>query len=310
MRLWKFGRLHGSKIKIDERIRESLGLVDGSQVFSTLFRYQYNGSKSYEIVLSTFGPENYQRLCQATFYMLDVPGACASIAGFLGERNIDILNSISLSMISDVCMVWKMLIDLSYYGDEEMLKSEFDRLKAEGAPELEKVDAMEIEPSRIADRYIKGMVPESSSVRTKLIRKQSDFPSFIKNGEYEIPESYLEDIDNLQDYHPFMMVGDTDSWILSITFLKPETKLIEIGFIIPDRPGAIKTVTQRLADLNINLLTVYTKVLVYYEKMTLLVVADISRCPLEFNELKDELESFIESLPKGYLLESYRQIDI
>jgi len=310
MRLWKFGRLRGTKIKIDERIRDSLGLVDGSQVFSTLFRYQYNGSKSYEIVLSTFGPENYQRLCQATFYMLDVPGACASIASFLGERNIDILNSISLSMISDICMVWKMLIDLSYYGDEEMLKNEFDRLKAEGAPELEKVDAMEIEPSRIADRYIKGMVPESSSVRTKLVRKQTGSPSFIKNGEYEIPESYLENIDNLQDYHPFMMVGDTDSWILSITFLKPETKLIEIGFLIPDRPGAIKTVTQRLADLNINLLTVYTKVLVYYEKMTLLMVADISKCPLGFDELRNELESFIESLPRGYLLESYKQIHI
>jgi len=309
MRLWDFGRLRGSKIKIGEGIRDSLGLVDGSQVFSTLFRYQYNGSKSYEIVLSTFGPENYRRLCEATFYMLDVPGACASIADFLGQRNIDILNSISLSMISNVCMVWRMLIDLSYYGDEEELRAEFDRLKAEGAPELIKVDAMEIEPSRISDRYTKGAAPESSSVSTKVVRKQTQTPSLIMKGELEIPREYLEMIDDLHEGQPFMMVSDTDSWVLSITFLKSETELIEIGFIIPDRPGAINTITQKLARLNINLLTVYTRVMVYYEKMTMVMVADISRCPVGEKELREELNRFIDPL-RGYQLESFRGIKI
>jgi len=310
MRLWDFGRLHGSRIAIGEGIRESLGLVDGSQVFSTLFRYQYNGSKSYEIVLSTFGPENYQRLCQATFYMQDAPGACASIASFLGQRNIDILNSVSLSMISNVCMVWKMLIDLSYYGEEGELRAEFDRLKAEGAPELIKVDTMEIEPSRISDRYTKGVAPESASVSTKAVRKPTRSPSLITNGEFELPKDILEMIDDLQDGQPFMMVGDTDSWVLSVTFLKPETVLMEIGFVIPDRPGAINAVAQKLAGLNINLLTVYTRVLVYYEKMALIVVADVSRCPMGHEELREELERFMGSLRGSYRMESFSKIEL
>lgn len=310
MRLWDFGRLQGNKVKISDKIGSPLGLVDGSQVFSTVFRYSYNGCVSYEIVLSTFGPENYRRICQATFYMLDAPGACASISRFLGERNIDILNSVSLSMISDVCMVWKMLIDLSYFGDEEELKTEFERLKMDGAPQLEKVDALIVEPSYISDRYTKGVAPESSSVRTKVLRKLTKTPSRIKDGLFEIPEDHLEMFDNLQEDQPLMMVGDTDSWVLSITFLKPEIDLVEIGFVIPDRPGAINEVTEELAKYNINLLSVYTKVLVYYERMTLVVVADISRCPKDSSELRESLENFISSLRGQYELSSFTKIDV
>ncbi|MBM4237102.1 MAG: hypothetical protein FJ151_01285, partial [Euryarchaeota archaeon] len=67
MRLWDFVRMRDSKVKIGEKIGKPLGLVDGSQVFSTVFRYDYNGRSSYEIVLSTFGPENYREICDATF---------------------------------------------------------------------------------------------------------------------------------------------------------------------------------------------------------------------------------------------------
>jgi len=309
MRLWDFGRLHGNKVKISEKLGRPLGLVDGSQVFSTVFRYSYNGSKSYEIVLSTFGPENYRRICQATFYMLDAPGACASISKFLGERNIDILNSVSLSMISDVCMVWKMLVDLSYYGDEENLLADFDRMKAEGAIQLEKVDALEVEPSHISDRFTKGVAPKSSSMRTKVVRKLTKTPSRITDGWFEIPQDHLDMFEGLEEGQPLMMVGDTDSWVLSITFLKPETKLLEIGFVIPDRPGAINEVTQELAGHQINLLSVYTKVLVYYEKMTLVVVADTSKCALDSNGLRESLKNFISSLRGNYELSSFTEID-
>jgi len=309
MRLWDFGRLKGNKVRISEKLGRPLGLVDGSQVFSTVFRYSYNGSRSYEIVLSTFGPENYRRICQATFYMLDAPGACASISRFLGERNIDILNSVSLSMISDVCMVWKMLIDLSYYGDEEELLSEFDRLKTEGTSLLEKVDALEVEPSHISDRYTKGVAPASSSVRTKVVRKLTKTPSNISEGWFEIPQDHLEMFEGLEEDQPLMMVGDTDSWVLSITFLRPETKLVEIGFVIPDRPGAINEVTQKLAGHSINLLSVYTKVLVYYEKMTLVVVADISKCGLDAGGLKSSLEDFVSTFGGKYELSTFKEID-
>ena len=96
MQIYDFGRLRGNKVRISESLGRPLGLVDGSQVFSTMFRYDHDGKVSHEIVLSTIGPENYREICNVTFYLIDVPGACAQVAKFLGERNIDILNSVSL----------------------------------------------------------------------------------------------------------------------------------------------------------------------------------------------------------------------
>ncbi len=61
--------------------------------------------------------------------MIDSPGACAQVSKFLSDRNIDILNSVSLSIISNVCMVWKMLADLSYYGEPAELLTDFEALK-------------------------------------------------------------------------------------------------------------------------------------------------------------------------------------
>jgi predicted amino acid-binding ACT domain protein len=310
MRLWDFGRLNNSKVKIGERIGKPLGLVDGSQVFSTMFRYDYNGRHSYEIVLSTFGPENYRQICSATFYMLDVPGACAQIAKFLGERNIDILNSVSLSMISNVCMMWKMLIDLSYYGDANTLKEEFERMRRERSPAIEKVEAMEIEPSHISDRYTKGVVAASAGGRTRTTRKIHRTPSIIRNGEFEIPSEYTSMIEGIGEGQMVMMVGDTDSWVLSITFLNPNTQLIEIDFTIPDRPGAIFEVTSALAKHSINLISVYTKVLVYYETMTLELVADVSSSDLDVEGLKTKLNEILANLRGKYSLDVCRPIHV
>ncbi|MEM2944308.1 MAG: ACT domain-containing protein [Methanomassiliicoccales archaeon] len=310
MRLWDFGRLKGSKIKISEKIGQPLGLVNGSQVFSSMFRYDYNGRTSYEIVLSTFGPENYREICDATFYMLDVPGACAQIAKFLGDRNIDILNSVSLSVISNVCMMWKMLVDLSYYGSYETLLEEFSRLKQEGSPLIDKVEAMEIKPSHISDRYTKGVVPSNTSVRTRTMRKIHRTPSIIRNGEFEIPSEYLRMIEGISDGQVVMMVGDTDAWVLSITFLNPETTLAEIDFIIPDKPGAIYEVTSILAKYNINLVSVYTKVLVYYDTMTLELVGDMTKSGTDLEDLRKVLVERISALKGKYELVKIKKIEI
>ncbi len=310
MRLWDFVRMRDSKVKIGEKIGKPLGLVDGSQVFSTMFRYDYNGRSSYEIVLSTFGPENYREICDATFYMQDVPGACAQIAKFLGERNIDILNSVSLSMISNVCMMWKMLVDLSYYGDFTTLKEEFERLKREASPTIGKVEAMEIEPSHISDRYTKGVVPPGASIRTRTTRKMHRTPSIIRNGEFEIPSEYVRMIEGIGEGQIVMMVGDTDAWVLSLTFLSPKTQLAEIDFIIPDRPGAIFEVTSALARHNINLVSVYTKVLVYYETMTLELVADVTNSNLDMDALREKMREVVSGLKGRYELAACRIIDV
>jgi len=49
---------------------------------------------------------------------------------------------------------------------------------------------------------------------------------------------------------------------------------------------------------------------VYYEKMALIVVADVSRCPMGHEELREELERFMGSLRGSYRMESFSKLEL
>lgn len=310
MQICDFGRIRGAKVKISPAIGQQLGLVDGSSAFSTMFRYEQNGKVSYEIVLSTLGPENYREICMVTFYMLDVPGACAQVAKFLGDKNIDILNSVSMSMISKVCMVWKMTVDLSYYGDSAALREEFDTLKRQKSSLLSKVDAMQIDAANISDRYTRGAIPVGSSIKAKAVRKAQKTATSIRDGEFEIPKEFMAALEGVKDGDPVMMIADQDSWVLSISPLDPEMRLVEFELIIPDRPGAVFEVATALAEHGINLEYVSTKVLVYYETMSLSLLADVSKYPADIEALKDWTEKHIAKLKGKFQLVSLKTVEL
>ncbi|MDD1769584.1 MAG: hypothetical protein LUO79_00715 [Methanomassiliicoccales archaeon] len=309
MRVHDFARLRGSKVHISERLAAPLGLTEGSKAFTAMFRYDVEGKTSYEIVLSTFGPENYREICVVTFYMLDVPGACAQVAKFLGERNIDILNSVSLSMISKVCMVWKMTVDLSYYGDSVALREEFDSLKRARSPKLDRADAIVVEAANVSDRFTKGLVAPGSSVKVRSVRRAQKTPVPIVGGELTIPDEYMRAMEGVKDDAPLMMLADQDSWVLSITPLDPSLRLVSVDLVIPDKPGAIYEVTRFLAEQGVNLLSVSTTVLVYYERMSLSMVADINGHADGPEELRTRLSEHLKGLKGDFKLQSLEQIE-
>src|SRR5512136_139945 len=148
------------RIKIIQKLGEPLGLVDGSEVFSSMFKYEINGKSSYEIVISPFGPENYREIGYVTFQVRDEPGALAQAAQFMKTRNIDILNSETVSSVPNVMMAWEMLADLSFFGDSLSLKKEFDDAKAAGDPSVTMVDCISVEASDLATRYTRGAAVE------------------------------------------------------------------------------------------------------------------------------------------------------
>ncbi len=310
MRLWQFGRLHGNKIKIDEELGEALGLVNGSQVFSAMFRYDHNGSTSYELVLSTFGPENYRQLCQLTIQMIDRPGACAQAAKFLSDRNVDILNSVSLSNISGVSMTWKMLADLSYYGEPSELKADFDALKKARSLSLDLVDNLDIQVSHIADRYTKGAAAGSRTVKTKPIKRKHKASTIIANGEFEVPQEFLDEVEGLKDGQPLMMVGDMESYVLSVTLLQPEVKLVRASLVIPDKPGAIARVAEVMQKNGVNMISLESEVLVFYESMTLDIVADVSAAGIGPEKLRSALEETLTMEKGRYFVDQLESIDI
>lgn len=310
MRLWQFGRLHGNKIKIDEELGEALGLVNGSQVFSAMFRYDHNGSTSYELVLSTFGPENYRQLCQLTIQMIDRPGACAQAAKFLSDRNVDILNSVSLSNISGVSMTWKMLADLSYYGEPSELKADFDALKKARSLSLDLVDNLDIQVSHIADRYTKGAAAGSRTVKTKPIKRKHKASTIIANGEFEVPQEFLDEVEGLKDGQPLMMVGDMESYVLSVTLLQPDVKLVRASLVIPDKPGAIARVAEVMQKNGVNMISLESEVLVFYESMTLDIVADVSAAGIGPEKLRSALEETLTMEKGRYFVDQLESIDI
>ncbi|MDW5562029.1 MAG: hypothetical protein SA339_02295 [Methanomassiliicoccus sp.] len=310
MRLWQFGRLHGNKIRIDEELGQALGLVNGSQVFSAMFRYENGESTSYEIVLSTFGPENYRQLCQLTIQMLDKPGACAQAAKFLSDRNVDILNSVSLSNISGVSMTWKMLADLSYYGEPAELKAEFDGMKKARASALDLVDTLDIQVSHIADRYTKGAAVGSKTVHTKPIKSKHKASSLIANNEFEVPKEFLDEVEGLKDGHPLMLVGDMESYVLSVTLLDPQAKLVRASLVIPDKPGAIARVAEVMQKNGVNMVSLESEVLVFYESMTLDIIADVSAAGISPEKLHSALEETLTMEKGRYFVDQLESIDL
>ncbi len=273
MKLWDFGRMESGKIKISQKVGEPLGIVDGSEVFSSMFKYEIDGKSSYEIVLSNFGPENYREIAYVTFQVRDEPGALAQAASFLKTRNVDILNSETVSSVPNVVMVWEMLVDLSFFGDSLSLKKEFDDAKTGNDPNLTMVDCLCVEASDLATRYTRGAAVENEKIKTKALRKTEKKASIIKNGVFELPQAYVNFLG--RSSAPIMLIGEPESWILSIAFLNDDSRLMKLCIDLPDRPGAIHEIMKVLGDEGINVLAGYTNVLVYYERMSCDLVIDV-----------------------------------
>ena len=307
MKLWDFGRMEKGKIRISPKVGEPLGLVDGSEVFSSMFRYESNGRNSYEIVLSNFGPENYREIAYVTFQVRDEPGALAQAAQFMKARNIDILNSETVSSIPSVAMIWVMLADLSFFGDSLSLKKEFDDAKRAGEQNLSMVDCMRVESSDLATRYTRGAAIDTDKIKTKALRKTEKKASMIKDGAFELPQAYLNFLG--KDSAPIMLIGEPDTWILSIAFLNDDAKLYKLCVDLPDRPGAIYEVMRTLGEETINVLAGYTNVLVYYERMSCDLVID-ARASKSKADLPEALRQRISALGPGFKLTEIASIKL
>ena len=273
MKLWDFGRMEAGRVDISAKVGEPLGLVNGSEVFSSMFKYEYGKKEAFEIVLSPFGPENYREIAYVTMQVRDEPGALAQASQFLKSLNVDILNSETVSSIPKAVMIWEMLVDLSFFGDSSSLKSEFDNAKAASDPALSLVDCLFVETSDLATRYTRGASLDGGAVKTKALRKTEKKASIIENGSFELPQAYRNFLG--RESSPIMLIGDPESWILSVVFLDDDPSLHRLKVDLPDRPGSVHDVMKVLGSEAVNVVAGYTNVLVYYERMTCELVIDL-----------------------------------
>ncbi len=301
MKIWEFAKVNGSSIKVDNWISDTIGIVDGGCVYSTLFKHPAQGPKDYEIMLSMFPQENYRTLTHITMYMDDVPGSSAQAAHFLAEKEINILNSISLNGISDTVIVWKLMADLNFAGEGEMLLEQFKELKTANDPSVSKIKRIELKPADIG-RLFKGKVEETGKEE---IRR--GYPTTIVNGCFDIGAVYGDLLPNL-DGKNVLITMDADSWICSITVFKEETRLLKVGLEIPDCPGSITDSLGVLADWNVNLISVFSKVKICYETMSLELVMDICKSNKSASEIRELLPKELEKLNGVFTLKEFVEL--
>ena len=310
MKIWEFAKVNGSKIKVDNWMSDTMGLVDGGCVYSTLFKHPAQGPKDYEIILSMFPQENYRTLTHITMYLDDVPGSSAQAADFLAKKGINILNSISLNGISDTVIVWKLMADLNFAGESDLLLESFENLKARNDESVSKIKRIDIKPAEIG-RLFKGNSSQDGKEEIK-----RGYPTTIDDGCFDVADVYgdvLKDIDGKN----ILITMDADSWILSLTLFKSDTHLVKVGMEIPDCPGSITQALSVIAGWNVNLISVFSKVKICYQTMYLELVMDIGKSDKSAEQIKDALPQIIDGLkeqicagvlPHGQKLPSVREL--
>ena len=283
MKSWEFTKIENNRIKIDSWLSDAMGLVDGGCVYSTLFKYPEAGPKRYELILSMYPQENFRTLAQVTVFAEDVPGSTVQSAKFLTDQKIRILNSVSLTGISDTTIIWNILADLNFAGEGELIKERFAELKESDDPSVDKINHISIKPANIG-----RMFREKSDLGNLKTELRKGAPVTFTDGSFDISTEY-GDILNDVDGQEVMITLDPGSWLVSIVFFKPNTNLVKINLNVPDCMGSIDSALSMLAEVGINLISVFTKVMISYQTMDIEVVADLKDSKISIDELKTKL---------------------
>lgn len=297
MKNWEFSTVKDTKIVLDKRMSDMMGIVEGGFVYSTLFEYLDDGPKKYELLLSMYPQENYRTLANITVYMKDVPGASAQSARFLADREVNILNSISLDGISDTTIVWKVLGDLSFVGEMDILKEKFKKLKESNDPSVSLIEQIEIKPADIGRVF-----------RTEPSKKKNEIkratPVVFENGTYDLKPEYGDILKNI-DGKNVLIVSDVSSWIISVTFFKEDTKLVKIVVDIPDCPGSTTQVFDYLASMGVNLISVFSRIKICYHTTTVEFVADFGKSKYTADEVKEDMPKALEKMNGIFTLKEF-----
>ena len=301
MKNWEFSKVNGNKIMIDDKLSDMMGLVDGGYIYSTLFEYVGEGPKRYELILSMYPQENYRTLTSITMYMQDKPGASAQAAKFLSSRGINILNSLSLNGMSDTTIIWRLLADLSFVGEMDILKEKFEEAKANKDPSVSLLEHIEIKPADIGRVF-----RVEPSKKKNEIRRAA--PVTFKDGAYDLSIEY-GDILNDVDGQTVLLLEDLSSWMLSVTFFKKETKLVKMELEIPDCPGSQGQALEWIASTNVNLISIFSKVKISYQTTALELVADFSTCKYTVDEMKKEMPKALEKLNGIFELKGFEEFN-
>lgn len=287
MKCWEFVKVKGNRVHIGDWVANSLGLVDGGYVYSTLFKYPDQGPKMYELILSIYPQDNFRTLAHVTVFTDDVPGATVQASKFLSDGQIRILNSVSMTGISDTTIIWDILADLNFAGEGELVEEKFQKMKEAGDPSVDKIRYISVKPANIGRIFHIGS--DNASVKTRI---RQGAPIAIEGNSFDISREYGDILDDV-DGKEVMITMDPESWLVSVVFFKKDTDLVKIDLNVPDCFGSTDAALRMLADIGVNLISVFTKVIIAYQTMDIEIVADLKDSKLSGEELKRRLPDYL-----------------
>ena len=108
-------------------------------------------------------------------------------------------------------------------------------------------------------------------------------------GRLVIPNEYRETLD-LKEGDEVLMSLDkkTNTLIISPVYGKAD-KLIKIDIEFDDKPGSLATLAGILTKINIDLVMTESKSFQRGQKARWYIIADITKCPYDVNEIKKTL---------------------
>jgi hypothetical protein len=198
-------------------------------------------------------------------------------------------------------IVWKLMADLNFAGEGDILSDSFKSLKSADDPSVSKIIMIEIKPAEIG-RLFKSNHSEGG--KTELRR---GYPSTITDGCFDIAETYGDILPDM-DGQLVLMTMDADTWVMSITFFKEGTSLVKASLSIPDCPGAITQALSVIAGWNVNLISVFSKIKVCYQSMNLELFMDVGKCEFAPDELRVKLEEALGELNGEFGIVEFKEI--
>jgi ACT domain-containing protein len=283
MKTWEFTKIENGKIRIDKWLTDIMGLVEGGYIYSSLFKHPGVGPKRFELILSMYPQENFRALTHVDVYMEDIPGSTVQSAKFLGAQGINILNSVSLNGISETTIIWNIMCELNFAGEGEIIKERFAALKAKNDPSVSLIKYISIKPANVGRIFRR----ESEGQFKEEVRHGS--PAAFQSGAFDLSAEYGDILNDVEGTEVMIAVAPA-SWLVSVVFFRPDTKLIKVNISIPDCPGSINAALEPLAEENINLISIFSKIVIAYQVMSLEVVADMKNSGMTIGELREMLK--------------------
>jgi hypothetical protein len=147
---------------------------------------------------------------------------------------------------------------------------------------------------------------EDAGKNKKEIRRGD--PTALDKDIFDLHKEYGDLLGRFRD-SLVLISADPGTWIISVSFFRKEAKLVKMNLDIPDCPGSIGQIIGFMAGKGVNLISVFSKVKICYQTMTLEIVADLAPSGLSPKALKKEIKDNLGKMNGIFELLEYTELE-